>query len=168
MILTNRITYIKVQNYLIWNFYELDLIEWESIIRVVVCRDGNWSGGIMSYLKLMNGNWFGRYLIRVGIDSGGDWSEWELIGWDLIWVGIDLVGIDRVGFNSGGIWSGWNWFRWELIGWDLIRVGFDRVGIDSGGNWFGLELCGWELIGWNLIQVGIDRVGIESGGNWSG
>ena len=138
MILTNRITYIKVQNYLIWNFYELDLIEWESIIRVVVCRDGNWSGGIMSYLKLMNGNWFGRYLIRVGIDSGGDWSEWELIGWDLIWVG----------FDSGGIWSGCNWF-----GWDLIRVGIKRVGI----VWVGIER-GWEMLVYQKNETQYDVI----------
>ena len=92
-----------------------------------------------------------------------NWFGWEMIGWELIWVGFDS-GWKR----SGGIWFGWELIGLELIGWDLIWVGFDlggidRVGIDSGGIWFGWEMIGWEMIGWDLIWVGIDWVGIVRG-----
>ena len=49
----------------------------------------------------------------MGIDSGWNWFEWELIRVGMDRVGIDQVGMDRVGIDRVGIY----------------RVGIDRVGI---------------------------------------
>ena len=51
-------------------------------------------------------------------------SDAKLIEWELICVGIVLVGNNWVGFNSGR-----NGLGGILFGWDLIQVG-----MDFGGN----------------------------------
>ena len=78
---------------------------------------------------------------RVGVGSGGNWFGWELIGWELIGVGIDSAG---------------NWFGLEFIGWELWvyqkktknkqifidRLRNDRVRYDWVRNDRGLEMIG--------------------------